>query len=188
MVGDSRRQKESCHRFSSTFSNIVRIISFIDQGSSYNAASRGMIRYGFRWGWRTAILAGCYHGISTSLAVYRDKQDMICYTVAGVSTGVLYRINLGLRGMVGGAFVGGLLGIPCGALLLGFQHVMGETFIEKHRRVRAEQQAEKLQERSLRMSITPRMMEIMEESIQKSEQLLQEKKQVELTSTSSPST
>ncbi|XP_030828113.1 complex I assembly factor TIMMDC1, mitochondrial [Strongylocentrotus purpuratus] len=154
-------------------------------GSSYNAASRGMIRYGYRWGWRTAVLAGSYHGISMSLAVYRNKQDMISYTVAGVSTGALYRISLGLRGMIGGAFVGGLLGIPCGALLLGFQHVMGETFIEKHRRMRAELQAERLQERSLRMSVTPQMIEMMEESIQRSEQLLREKKQVEQTSSTS---
>lgn len=156
-------------------------------GSSYNAASRGMIRYGYRWGWRTAILAGGYHGISTSIAVYRNKQDLFSYSVAGVTTGMLYRMNLGLRGMIGGAFVGALLGIPCGALLLSFQRIMGETFIDKCRRLRAEQRAEKAQEYALRLQVTPQMMEIMEESMLKSNQLLREKKRVELTSSSLPS-
>ncbi|XP_071507239.1 complex I assembly factor TIMMDC1, mitochondrial-like [Diadema antillarum] len=157
-------------------------------GSSYNAASRGMIRYGFRWGWRTAMIAGGYHGIAMTVAMYRDKQDLLCYSVAGVTTGMLFRMNLGLRGMVGGAFIGGLLGIPSGALLLGFQYIMGETSLEKYRRLRLERSEERAREMSMRMQVTPQMMDLMEESIQRGNQLLEEKKQVELTSsTTTPS-
>lgn len=119
-------------------------------GTSYNAGTRGFIRYGYRWGWRTGFLALGFHGISSFLAVYRDKTDMYNYAVASVSTGALYRINLGLRGMIGGGIVGALLGIPAGGMLLAAQHLSGVTLLEFNKGLRKEAlqgKQQKLQDR-----------------------------------------
>lgn len=112
-------------------------------GNSYNAGTRGFIRYGLRWGWRTGFLAIGFHGLSSFLAVYRDKTDLFNYTAASVSTGALYRFNLGIKGVIGGGIVGVLLGVPAGCLLLGMQKLYGETLLDMNKRKRREMSQEK---------------------------------------------
>ncbi|XP_071784108.1 complex I assembly factor TIMMDC1, mitochondrial-like isoform X2 [Asterias amurensis] len=134
-------------------------------GASYNAGTRGLIRYGYRWGWRTAVLATGFHGISTCLGLYRDKQDLTNYVSAAAITGSLFRFNLGLRGLVGGAFVGVLVGLPAGLALLGVQKMQGETFLEKNKRLRREAVEDRQKELLLRMQVTPLLLNEMGDSL-----------------------
>ncbi|XP_078676653.1 uncharacterized protein LOC144913683 [Branchiostoma floridae x Branchiostoma belcheri] len=107
-------------------------------GDAHKAAHRGLIRYGYRWGWRVAVFAGIFHGVSTCLAIYRDKDDALNYTAAGALAGGLYKISLGLRGIIGGSFLGILLGVPTGLLTQLGQTLQGETYVERRRTLRKE--------------------------------------------------
>ncbi|XP_071960814.1 complex I assembly factor TIMMDC1, mitochondrial-like [Antedon mediterranea] len=135
--------------------------------SAQNAGSRGFIRYGFRWGWRSAVLGGAFHILSTNLAIYRNKDDLLNYAVASATMGALYRFNLGLKGMVGGAFAGTLVGIPAGVFMLGFQVLKGEYNLERYRRKRFEYAKEHWQDIQMRKSMTPMMLDYMETELKK---------------------
>ncbi|XP_070606326.1 complex I assembly factor TIMMDC1, mitochondrial isoform X1 [Erythrolamprus reginae] len=125
--------------------------------SMQHIATRGFIRYGWRWGWRVAAFVAIfkiscsyyfspYSTVNTGLSVYRDKSTLGHYTIAGACTGSLFRVNLGLRGLIGGSVVGGILGGSMGILLMGLQKVTGETFIERKKRRKSELHALKIAE------------------------------------------
>ncbi|KAM9320424.1 complex I assembly factor TIMMDC1, mitochondrial [Gastrophryne carolinensis] len=133
--------------------------------SAHNAAIRGFIRYGFRWGWRVAAFVTIFNGISFTLSAYRDKVVMSHFAAAGAVTGGLFRMNLGLRGLVGGAFLGGMLGVPVGAVTAALQAVVGENIREQRRRRRRHEYEEKLKEWSDCVQLT----DVLVEKIQKAE-------------------
>uniref|UniRef100_A0A1A8BC69 Complex I assembly factor TIMMDC1, mitochondrial n=3 Tax=Nothobranchius kadleci TaxID=1051664 RepID=A0A1A8BC69_NOTKA len=122
--------------------------------SSHHAAIRGFLRYGWRWSWRVSLIVTLFSSVSTGLSVYRDKDVLSNYVAAGVVTVGLYRLNLGLRGLVAGSVIGAVLGVPTGALILGLQRLMGETFRERRRRERRELYELKLKEWSARLHMT----------------------------------
>ncbi|XP_043928872.1 complex I assembly factor TIMMDC1, mitochondrial isoform X2 [Protopterus annectens] len=106
--------------------------------SAHNAAIRGFIRYGWRWGWRVAAFVTIFNTVSTGMAVYRDSCSLGHFVAAGAVTGGLFRLNLGLGGIVGGTIIGSLLGVPAGVLIVAMQKASGETVREKKRRERKE--------------------------------------------------
>ncbi|XP_012663865.1 complex I assembly factor TIMMDC1, mitochondrial [Otolemur garnettii] len=77
---------------------------------AHRAGTRGFLRYGWRWGWRTAMFVTIFNTVNTSLTVYRNKNALSHFVIAGGVTGSLFRINLGLRGVVAGGIIGALLG------------------------------------------------------------------------------
>ncbi|XP_054569925.1 complex I assembly factor TIMMDC1, mitochondrial isoform X2 [Eptesicus fuscus] len=99
--------------------------------SAHRAATRGFIRYGWRWGWRTAVFVTIFNTVNTGLSVYRDKNALSHFIIAGAVTGSLFRINLGLPGFVAGGIIGALLGTPVGSLLMALQKYYGETIQER---------------------------------------------------------
>ncbi|XP_039599757.1 complex I assembly factor TIMMDC1, mitochondrial [Polypterus senegalus] len=122
--------------------------------SAHNAAIRGFLRYGWRWSWRVAAFVTVFNAGSIVLSVYRDKYVLGHYAAAGAITGGLFRINLGLRGLVAGSLIGGVLGVPAGALIMGMQMASGETLGERKRRERRELYELKLSEWSSRLNVT----------------------------------
>ncbi|XP_014439346.1 complex I assembly factor TIMMDC1, mitochondrial isoform X3 [Tupaia chinensis] len=78
--------------------------------SAHRAATRGFIRYGWRWSWRTTVFVTIFNTVNTGLNVYRNKNALSHFVIAGAVTGSLFRINLGLRGLVAGGVIGALLG------------------------------------------------------------------------------
>uniref|UniRef100_A0A8C5E6A3 Complex I assembly factor TIMMDC1, mitochondrial n=1 Tax=Gouania willdenowi TaxID=441366 RepID=A0A8C5E6A3_GOUWI len=80
--------------------------------SAHNAAIRGFVRYGWRWSWRVAVIVSMFSTVNTALCVYRDVDALSHYVTAGAVTVGLFRINLGLRGLVAGGLIGAVLGIP----------------------------------------------------------------------------
>lgn len=64
------------------------------------------------------------------MSVYRGKSSIWEYIAAGSSTGALFRMNLGLRGMVAGSIVGGALGVVAGGASLGIMKLSGTSMEE----------------------------------------------------------
>ncbi|KAK0133998.1 Complex I assembly factor TIMMDC1, mitochondrial [Merluccius polli] len=122
--------------------------------SSHNAAIRGFLRYGWRWSWRVAAFVMLFNSVSTGLSVYRDRDALSHYAAAGAATGGLFRLSLGLRGLVAGTLIGSLLGLPAGVLVVSMQTVAGETARDRSRRQRTELYQLKLQEWSARLQLT----------------------------------
>ncbi|XP_073407175.1 complex I assembly factor TIMMDC1, mitochondrial [Dendrobates tinctorius] len=101
--------------------------------SMHNAAIRSFLRYGFRWGWRVAAFVSIFNVTNASLAAYRDRVVVSNFAAAGAVTGGIFRLSLGLRGLVAGSVIGTLLGIPAGALISGLQTLIGEDLGELKR-------------------------------------------------------
>lgn len=64
------------------------------------------------------------------ISVYRGKSSVIEHTIAGATTGALYKTNMGLRGMAAGAIVGGVLGTVAGTVTYGILKMTGTTMDE----------------------------------------------------------
>ncbi|KAM8903344.1 complex I assembly factor TIMMDC1, mitochondrial isoform 3-T3 [Spinachia spinachia] len=122
--------------------------------SAHNAAIRGFVRYGWRWSWRVAAFVTLFNSVSTGLSVYRDKYTLGHYAAAGAVTGGLFRLNLGLRGLVAGSIIGAVLGFPAGALIISMQSISGETARERRRRERRELFDLRLTEWKARLHLT----------------------------------
>ncbi|TDG96149.1 hypothetical protein EPR50_G00236540 [Perca flavescens] len=122
--------------------------------SAHNAAIRGFVRYGWRWSWRVAAFVTLFNTVSTGLSVYRDKYSLSHYAAAGAVTGGLFRLNLGLVGLVAGTIIGAVLGIPTGALIISMQSISGETARERRRRERRELYELRLSEWMARLQLT----------------------------------
>uniref|UniRef100_A0A3Q2QQ51 Complex I assembly factor TIMMDC1, mitochondrial n=1 Tax=Fundulus heteroclitus TaxID=8078 RepID=A0A3Q2QQ51_FUNHE len=127
--------------------------------SAHNAAIRGFLRYGWRWSWRVSLIVTMVSSVSTGLSVYRDKDALSNYVAAGAVTAGLFRLNLGLRGLVAGSIIGAVLGIPMGAMVIGLQSLTGETAREKRRRERRELYEHKLEEWTARLQMTDELID-----------------------------
>ncbi|XP_023122976.2 complex I assembly factor TIMMDC1, mitochondrial [Amphiprion ocellaris] len=137
--------------------------------SAHNAAIRGFVRYGWRWSWRVAVIVTLFNSVSTGLSVYRDKDAISNCVGAGAVTVGLYRLNLGLRGLVAGTIIGAVLGIPVGALVVGLQSLTGETVRERRRRERRELYELKLAEWTARLQLTDELIDNLNVSSQAEE-------------------
>lgn len=127
--------------------------------SAHNAAIRGFLRYGWRWSWRVSLIVTLFSSVSTGLSVYRDKDALSNYVAAGAVTVGLFRLNLGLRGLVAGSIIGAVLGIPVGAMVVGLQSLTGETTRERRRRERQELYELKLAEWTARLEMTDELID-----------------------------
>ncbi|KAM6892780.1 complex I assembly factor TIMMDC1, mitochondrial-like isoform 1-T3 [Lycodopsis pacificus] len=124
---------------------------------AHNAAIRGFVRYGWRWSWRVAAFVTLFNSVSTGLSVYRDKYTLSHYAAAGAVTGGLFRLNLGLGGLVAGSIIGAVLGVPTGALIISMQSIAGETARERRRRERMELFELRLAEWTARLHLTDQL-------------------------------
>ncbi|NXA35194.1 TIDC1 factor, partial [Eudromia elegans] len=122
--------------------------------SAQHAGLRSFIRYGWRWSWRVAAFVAIFNTVSTGLSVYRDKTAISNFAAAGAFTGGLFRMHLGLQGLVGGSVFGIAFGIPAGGLLVMLQRAAGETLQEKRSRKRREQYEQELAAWQSRLSVT----------------------------------
>lgn len=136
---------------------------------AHRAATRGFLRYGWRWSWRTAAFVTVFNSVNTGLTVYRNKNALSHFVVAGAVTGSLFRINLGLRGLVAGGIIGALLGTPMGSLWMVLQKYCGETVQEVKQKDQQAQQEQKLAEWRARLQFTELLPEDIESRLQKNQ-------------------
>uniref|UniRef100_A0A8C9UNW3 Complex I assembly factor TIMMDC1, mitochondrial n=1 Tax=Spermophilus dauricus TaxID=99837 RepID=A0A8C9UNW3_SPEDA len=136
---------------------------------AHRAATRGFIRYGWRWSWRTAVFVTIFNSVNTGLTVYRNKNAMSHFVIAGAVTGGLFRINLGIRGLVAGGIIGGLLGTPVGGLMMALQKYYGETVQERKQKDRKAFYELKQEEWKARLQLTELLPQEIESSLQKNQ-------------------
>merc|ERR1719312_132304 len=72
--------------------------------------------------------------VSQSLACARNYINPLDHALAGGVMGAVYRFNGGPKGMVGGGFVGSLLGLQGGIAFWLLQYATGETVEERWQR------------------------------------------------------
>ncbi|KAI5774143.1 TIMMDC1 [Gulo gulo luscus] len=137
--------------------------------SAHRAATRGFIRYGWRWSWRTTVFVTIFNTVNTGLNVYRNKNALSHFVIAGAVTGGLFRINLGLHGLVAGGIIGALLGTPVGSLLMAFQKFCGETVQERTQKDRKALHELKLEESKARLQFTELLPKEIESRLQKNQ-------------------
>lgn len=135
--------------------------------SAHHAATRGFIRYGWRWSWRTALFVTIFNSVNTGLNVYQNKNALSHFVIAGAVTGGLFRINLGLRGLVAGGIIGALLGTPVGSLLMALQKYYGETIQERKQKDLKARFEQKQQEWDARLQFTEQLPKEIESNLQK---------------------
>ncbi|XP_043101521.1 complex I assembly factor TIMMDC1, mitochondrial [Puntigrus tetrazona] len=122
--------------------------------SVHNAAIRGFVRFGWRWSWRVAAFVTMFNTVSTGLTVYRDKNSLSHFAVAGALTGGVFRMSLGLGGLLAGTAIGAVLGLPAGVVIIGLQKLGGETMYEKRQRGRRELHELRVSEWNARLKLT----------------------------------
>lgn len=122
--------------------------------SAHNAAMRGFVKYGWKWSWRMTVIATMFNCVCTGLCVYRDKDALSHYVGAGAVTAGLFRLSLGLRGILTGSVIGAVLGLPVGAAILGLQSLASEAPRERRRRERRKLYELKLAEWTARLQLT----------------------------------
>ncbi|XP_058411832.1 complex I assembly factor TIMMDC1, mitochondrial [Diceros bicornis minor] len=137
--------------------------------SAHRAALRGFIRYGWRWSWRTTVFVTIFNTVNTGLSVYRNKNALSHFVIAGAVTGSLFRINLGLHGLVAGGIIGALLGTPIGSLMMALQKYYGETVQERKQKDRKALHELKVEEWKARLQFTELLPEEIESSLQKNQ-------------------
>ncbi|XP_052014718.1 complex I assembly factor TIMMDC1, mitochondrial isoform X2 [Apodemus sylvaticus] len=135
--------------------------------SAHRAATRGFIRYGWRWSWRTAVFVTIFNTVNTGLTVYRNKDALSHFAIAGAVTGGLFRINLGVRGLVAGSIIGALLGTPMGSLLMALQKYSGETVQERRQKDRKALHEQRLEEWRSSLQVTERLPVEIESGLEK---------------------
>ncbi|XP_008841110.1 complex I assembly factor TIMMDC1, mitochondrial [Nannospalax galili] len=137
--------------------------------SAHRAATRGFIRYGWRWSWRTAVFVTLFNTVNTGLTVYRNKNALSHFVIAGAVTGSLFRITLGIQGLVAGGIIGALLGMPMGSLVMAFQKYYDESIQERRQKDQKALQEQKLQEWKTRLQFTELLPEEIESHLERNQ-------------------
>lgn len=135
--------------------------------NAHRAATRGFIRYGWRWSWRTAVFVTIFNTVNTGLTVYRNKNSLSHFVIAGAVTGGLFRVNLGMRGLVAGGLIGALLGTPMGGLLMALQKYCDETVQERRQKDQKASREQKLEEWKRKLQVTELLPEEIESGLEK---------------------
>ncbi|XP_072384294.1 complex I assembly factor TIMMDC1, mitochondrial [Diabrotica undecimpunctata] len=84
----------------------------------------------FKWGWRLTLFSTSFVAISTMIQVYKGSYGISEYTIAGTTTGALYKFNMGPRGWIVGGALGGVLGTVCGGVTCGILKLAGISMEE----------------------------------------------------------
>uniref|UniRef100_A0A1B0GMI0 Complex I assembly factor TIMMDC1, mitochondrial n=1 Tax=Phlebotomus papatasi TaxID=29031 RepID=A0A1B0GMI0_PHLPP len=95
-----------------------------------HAVTMSFAKGAFRWGWRLGLFTSTYVGFITMVSVYRGKSSIYEYILAGTAAGAMYKMNLGLRGMVAGGAVGCALGTVGGLLSVTLLRATGMSMEE----------------------------------------------------------
>lgn len=69
-------------------------------------------------------------------------------------TGGVFRLNLGLKGLLAGTAIGAVLGLPAGVVIIGLQKLGGETMHDKRQRERRELRELRVTEWNARLKLT----------------------------------
>uniref|UniRef100_A0A8C7B3J3 Complex I assembly factor TIMMDC1, mitochondrial n=1 Tax=Neovison vison TaxID=452646 RepID=A0A8C7B3J3_NEOVI len=137
--------------------------------SLHEVVTAGEIRFQLKYSFKFSYFSLLHSTVNTGLNVYRNKNALSHFVIAGAVTGGLFRINLGLHGLVAGGIIGALLGTPVGSLLMAFQKFHGETVQERTQKDRKALHELKLEESKARLQFTELLPEEIESRLQKNQ-------------------
>ncbi|XP_011870944.1 PREDICTED: RPII140-upstream gene protein [Vollenhovia emeryi] len=92
--------------------------------------SMNFFKKGGRLGAKLGMFCFIFSSVATCTTVYRGKMAIENYMLGGFITGLLFKMNLGLRASLVGAGLGGALGGVCGGLSLLILTVSGISMDE----------------------------------------------------------
>ncbi|GAB1602316.1 Hypothetical predicted protein [Argonauta hians] len=90
------------------------------------------LKAGALWSYRSCFFSSIFLFLSQSIAVYRNKSSVWEYMIASGTTGMLLKLNLGLKGMISGGIFGSVMGLCGGIIIYGFMAVTNETQDQRH--------------------------------------------------------
>eukprot|EP00118_Oscarella_pearsei_P019966 m.214983 g.214983 ORF g.214983 m.214983 type:complete len:265 (+) comp39821_c1_seq29:1761-2555(+) len=136
------------------------------QRELHSASMMGMARMGARWGWRLGAFAGLFSAFNIAFSVYRDRNDAFNMAAAGGITGGIFRARYGLKPLMGGMLLGGVVSFPFGLLLQG----VDSLFLPEEERVarkmkRRIDKEERLLKRKEKLCKVQSLVETMEEEL-----------------------
>ncbi|KYQ46556.1 hypothetical protein ALC60_14487 [Trachymyrmex zeteki] len=88
------------------------------------------LKKGGRYGMKLGTFCFLFSSITTCTSAYRGKIALENYMLGGSVTGLLFKMNLGLRGALVGTGLGSILGGICGGISLLILKVSGITIDE----------------------------------------------------------
>lgn len=87
----------------------------------------GSLRFGLKWGFKSAFFTCLFMTTAQAISVYRNKTSVLEYAVAGSVTCALLRMNVGLKGMFAGAVIGSVFGLVGGGCLCALMYTTNST-------------------------------------------------------------
>lgn len=94
------------------------------------AVTKNFIRKGGRLGAKLGIFCFLFSSLATCTTAYRGKLTVDNYMFSGSVTGLLLKMNLGLRAALVGMGLGGILGGICGGVSVFILKISGVTIDE----------------------------------------------------------
>ena len=131
----------------------------------FSATLLGFFQYGCRWGWRAGLYSGIYSTTLTAVSIGRDREDALNYIAAGATTGSVYKIFSGFRGILGGAIFGAGICTPIGLTMQGLGY-----FIPYENVLKDEIAAQKAKKRQ-QLEVTERILDQMEKEFESSKNI-----------------
>ena len=131
----------------------------------FSAVLLGFFQYGCRWGWRAGLYSGIYSTTLTAMSIGRDKEDALNYIAAGATTGTVYKIFSGFRGIIVGAVFGAGICVPIGLTMQGLGY-----FIPYDKLLKEEMAAENAKKKQ-KLEITEKILDRMEKEFESSKNI-----------------
>ena len=135
------------------------------QRDYFSAILLGFFHYGCRWGWRAGLYSGIYSTTLTAVSIGRDKEDALNYIAAGATTGIIYKIFSGFRGILVGAILGAGICTPIGLTMQGLGH-----FIPYEKVLKDEIAATNVKEKQ-KLEVTEKILDRMQKELENSKNI-----------------
>uniref|UniRef100_UPI00358E9C18 complex I assembly factor TIMMDC1, mitochondrial isoform X1 n=1 Tax=Myxine glutinosa TaxID=7769 RepID=UPI00358E9C18 len=133
--------------------------------ASHNAAIKGFLRVGVPMGVRASIFMLMFSGTGVVLDAYLNKKSFTHYLTAGAVSGSLFRVFLGAKGVISGAILGSIFGIPAGLIIMAMNQLHGETLWQKKLRLRQQNLTDELEVWESKLRILDNFVERIESTV-----------------------
>ncbi|KOC64444.1 RPII140-upstream gene protein [Habropoda laboriosa] len=87
--------------------------------------SMNMLKGGIPFGAKLGMFCFLFSSMSTFLYVYKGKFDIMNHTISGAITGFIYKVNMGLKGVIAGSVLGTILGTISGFMSVIILYISG---------------------------------------------------------------